>query len=95
MKLLASTKIKITKDENVENAPHLEIIEVVRVHCNIIKNDYQQDSRVSYIFVSNKLFGQLLNISPKNSTFLKTFYLQFLPIEVWFTDQSYKPLDTH
>ena len=62
MKLLGSTKNKITKDKNGENVPHLEIMEVVLVHCNIVKNDYQQDSRVLYKFVPNKSFGQLLDI---------------------------------
>ena len=57
-KLLGSTKNFITKDENGENVPHLEITEVVLVHCNIINNDYQHDSRVLYTFVLNKLFGQ-------------------------------------
>ena len=51
MKLLGSTKNKITKDKNGENVPHLEITEVVLVHCNMVDNDYQQDSRVLYTFV--------------------------------------------
>ena len=42
MKLLGSTKNKITKDKNGENVPHLEITEVILVHCNIVNNDYQQ-----------------------------------------------------
>ena len=46
MKLLGSTKNKITKDKIGENVPHLEITEVVLVHCNTVDNDYQQDSRV-------------------------------------------------
>ena len=58
VKLLGSTKSKITKDENGEIVPHLEITEVVLVHCNIINNDHQQGSRVLYIFVSNKSVGQ-------------------------------------
>ena len=62
MKLLRSTKIKITNDENGENVPHLELAEVVSVHCNIVNNDYQQDSKVLYIFVPNKSFAQLLDI---------------------------------
>ena len=41
MELLVSTKSKITKDKNNENVPHLEISEVVFVHCNIINNHYQ------------------------------------------------------
>ena len=45
MKLLGRTENKITKDKNRENVPHLEIIEVVLVHCNIVNNGYQQDSR--------------------------------------------------
>ena len=54
MKLLGNTKNKITKDKNGENVPHLGIIEVVLVHCNIVNNDYQQGSRVLYAFVPNK-----------------------------------------
>ena len=69
MKLFGSTKSKINKNENGKNVPHLEITEVVLVHCNIVNNDYQQDSRVLYIFVPNKSFGKLLDISPKNLYF--------------------------
>ena len=65
MKLLGSTKNKITKDENGENVPHLEITEVVLVHCNIVNNSYPQNSRVLYTIISNKFFVQLLDISPK------------------------------
>ena len=57
MKFLGSTENKITKDKNVENVRHLEITEVVLVHCNIVDNDYQQDSRVLYTFVRTKYFG--------------------------------------
>ena len=66
MKLFGSTKNKITKDKNGENVPYLEITEAVLVHCNIVNNDYQQDSRVLYTFVPNKPFGSLLEISPAN-----------------------------
>ena len=48
MTLLGSTKSKITKGENGENVPHLESAEVILVPCNIVNNDYQQDSRVLY-----------------------------------------------
>ena len=89
MKLLGSTKSKITKDENV---PYLEITEVVLMHCNVVNNSYQQNSKVMYTFVPNKLFGQLLDISPKNFIFLKAFDSEFPYIEVWFTDQSYNPV---
>ena len=53
MKLLGSTKSKITKDDNGKNVPHLEIAEVVLIHCSIVNNNYQQDSRVWYTFVPN------------------------------------------
>ena len=58
MKLLGSTKKKIAKDKNGENDPHLEITEVVLAHCNIVNNDYQQDSRELCTFVTNKPFLQ-------------------------------------
>ena len=93
MKLLGSTKNKIAKDENVENVPHLEITEVVLVHCNMVNNDYQQDSRVRYTFVPNKSFGSLLDISPFNRIFLKTFNSEYDEIVVWLTDQNSKPLE--
>ena len=53
--------------------PHLEITEVVLIHCNIVNNDYQQDSIVLYTFVPNKSLGQLLDISPKKSFTFKNF----------------------
>ena len=71
----------------------MEITEVVLVHCNIVNNNYQRNSRVLYTFVPNKSFGQLLNISPKNFIFLKTFDLELLYIEVWFTGQNSNPLE--
>ena len=76
MKLLGSTKNKITKDKNNENVPDLEITEVVLVHCGIVNNDYQ-DSRVLYTFVPNKPFDSLLEISPTNHIFLKTFNSEY------------------
>ena len=93
MKLLGSTKNKITKTKNDENVPHLEITEVVLVHCNIVKNDYQQDSRVLYAFVPNKLFGSLLEISPTNHIFLKTINSEYPNITVWLIDQNSYPLE--
>ena len=93
MNLLGSTENKITKDKNDENIQHLEITEVVLVHCSIINNDYLQDSRVLYTFVPNNPFGNLLEISPKNYVFLKTFNSEFQDIKIWFTDQSSQPLE--
>ena len=93
MKLLGSTENKITKDKNGENVSHLEITEVVLVHCNIVNNDYQQDSEVLYTFVPNKPFGSLLEISPTNHISLKTFNSEYIEIEVWFTDQNSYPLE--
>ena len=93
MKSLGSTENKITKDKNGENVPHLEIKEVVLVDSNIVKNDYQQDSRVLYTFVSNKPFCSLLEIFPSNHIFLKTFNSEYDKIEVWFTDQNSQPLE--
>ena len=71
MKLLGSTENKITKDKRGENVLHLKITEVVLVHCHIVNNDYQQDSRGLYMFVPNKPFASLLDISPTNHIFAK------------------------
>ena len=92
MKLLGSTTSKITKDENGENVPHSEIPEALLVHSNIVNNDYQHDSRVLYTFIPNTSFGQLLDISPKNFVFSKTFNPEFSYTEIWFTDQNSTPL---
>ena len=93
MKLLGSSKNKITKNKNGENVSHLEITEVILVHCNMVNNDYQQDLRVLYTLVPNKPFGSLLDISPTNHIFLKTFNSEYNEIEVWFTDQNSQPLE--
>ena len=93
MKLLGSTENKITKDKNWENVPHLERTEIVLVQCNIVNNDYQQDSRVFYTFVPNKPFDSILGISPTNHIFLKTFNSEYEETIVWFTDQNSQPLE--
>ena len=85
--------MKSLKTKNGENVPHPEITEVVLVYCNIADNDYQQDSRVLYTFVPNKPFGSLLEISPTNHIFLKTFNSEYDEIKVWFTDQNSQPLE--
>ena len=93
MKLLGSTESKITKDKNGEKVPHLEIVELVLVQCNLVNNDYQQDSRILYTFVPKKTFCSLLEISPTNQVFLKTFNSEFQEVKIWFTDQASKPLE--
>ena len=82
MKLLRSTERKITKDENGEKVPLLEIVELVLIHCNLANSNYQQNSRILYTFVPNKPFGSLLEISPPNHIFLKTFKSKFQEIKV-------------
>ena len=83
----------VTKDKNGENVSHLEIVELVLIHCNFVNNNYQQNSRILYTFVPNKPFGSLLEISPPNHIFLKTFNSEFQEIKVWFTDQNSRPLE--
>ena len=89
IKLLGSTESKVTKDKNSENVPHLEIFELVLIHCNLVNNNYQQNSKILYTFVPNKTFGSLLEISPPSHIFLKTFNSEFQEIKVWFTDRNY------
>ena len=63
MKLRGISKSK-KKDKNIENVSNLEILNVVLVHCNIVNTNYKRNSRISYAFVPNKLFGQLFSTSP-------------------------------
>ena len=71
MKLLGSTESKITKGKNGENVPHLEIVELVLIHCNLVNNNYQQNSRILHTFVPSKPFGSLLEILPPSHIFFK------------------------
>ena len=90
MKLLGSTKKDVDSDKNSENVPKLESVEVVLVHCNLVKNDYQHTSKVLFSFVPNKQFGQLINISPHSLTMMSRVNTEFSSVEVWFTDQASK-----
>ena len=93
MKLLESTKKVVDKNKNGENVLKLESVEVVLVHCNLVKNDYQHASKVLFSFASNKKFGKLLNISAHVFTMMNTINTEFSSVAVWFTDQSSKPLE--
>ena len=93
MELLESTENKITKEKYGENVLNVEITEVVLVHCDLVNNDYQQHSRVLYTFVPNKPFGSLLEISPTNHIFLKTFNSEYDEIKAWFTGQNNQSLE--
>ena len=88
MKLLGSTEKDVDSDKNSENIPKLESVQVVLVHCNLVKNYYQHLLKVLFRFVPNKQFGQLINISPNTLTMMNTVNTQ-----VWFTDQISKALE--
>ena len=88
MKLLRRTDFD--KEKYGENVPNLESVEVVLVHCNLVKNDYQHLSKVLFSFVPNKQFGQPINISPNTLTMMNTINTEFPHIEIWFTDQVSK-----
>ena len=86
MKLLGTTKSKITRNENGENVPNLEITEVILENCNIVNNNLQ-NSRVLYILAPNNSFGKLLDTSPKKVIILNIFNSE------WLTDKTSKPLE--
>ena len=92
MKLLGITKKDGDTDKNSENVPKLESIEVVSVHCNLVKNNYQHSSKALFSFVPNKQFGQLTNTSPNTLTMMNTVNTEYSFIEVWFTNQASKAL---
>ena len=86
IKLLGSAKKDVDKDKDGEIVPKLESVEVILVHCNLLKNYYQHP---------NKQFSQLINISPHSLTMMKTVNTEFSYVEVWFTDQASKELDVN
>ena len=85
MKLLGSVKKDVDKDKDGENVPKLESAEVVLVHCNLVKNDYQHTSKVVFMFVPNKQLEQLIYISPHSLPIMNTINTEFCFVEVWFT----------
>ena len=77
MKLLGIRKKYVDKDKNWETVPKLESVEVALVHCSLVKNDYQQASKVLFTFVPNNEFGQMINTSPHAFTMMNTVNSEF------------------
>ena len=93
MRLLGSLTDTIDGDKNSELVPKLESVDLVLVHCNLVNSSYQQASKVSFTFVPNKKYSQLITISLHSLIMLKTFNTEFSFIEIWFTDQDNRPLE--
>ena len=90
MRLLQIIKQDADKDKDGENVLILESVQLVLVHCNLIKNDYQQTLKVLLTFVPNKQFGQLINISPHSLMMMSRVNVVFFFVKVWFTDHVSK-----
>ena len=82
MQLLGSSKKVIDKNKDGEIVPRLETVEVVLVHCFLVNSNYQQASKVLFIFVPNKQFGQLITITPHSPTMFKTTTAEFSFIKI-------------
>ena len=93
MKLLRSSTDTIDGDKNSELVPKLESVDLVLVHCNLVNSSYQQSSKVLFMFVPVKKYGQLITVSPETLIMLKTINTEFSFIEIWFTDQDNRPLE--
>ena len=93
IQLLGSSKKVIESNKDGELVPRLETVQVVSAHCNSVNNSYQQASKVLFTFVQNKLFGQLITITPHSPIMLKRTNAEFSLIEIWFTDQNNRPLE--
>ena len=77
MKLLGSTKKDVDQSKDGENVPKLQSVEVVLMHCKVVKNNNEQASKVRFTFVPNKQFGQLISIAPHSLTMLNTINTEF------------------
>ena len=91
--LLGSTKKDADKGKGGENVPKLESVKNVLVHYNLVKNDYQNTSKVLFTSVLNKQFGRLINILSNSLTMMNTVKIKFSSVEIWFTDQVNKALE--
>ena len=81
-------------DQNGDLLPHIERVESVSVHCNLVNNKYQLESYLIYSFTPDKEFGHLLNIKPYFPYWRNARYnTDISEIQVWFTDQDNIPLD--
>ena len=94
MKSVGSAKKDVDKDKDGEDVTKVESVEVLLVHCNLVNNSYQKAPKVLFTFVPNKQFGHLITISPHILIILKTTSAEFQSIELWFTDQNNRPLET-
>ena len=94
MRLLGSAKKYVDKNKIGEMVPRLESVEVVLLHCNLVKNDYQHTSKVLFNFVSSKQLEQLITISTHSLTMMNRIHTEFSFVEFWFTDQTSKALET-
>ena len=93
IELLGSTKKDDDKDKGGQNIPKLEPVEIVLMHCNLVKNNYQYISKVLFTFVQDKEFGQLINISAHSLTMMNTVNTESSSVKVGFTDQNSKVLE--
>ena len=91
MKLLGDGPV-LDKDKNGDNVPELEQVHFVLVHCNVVQNDYLQNSKLLYTFAPDRSFGQLLVLEPKALIQSKTTDSVFDYIEIWITDQNNRAL---
>ena len=78
-----------TKNEEVVE----EVDEEVLVQCNLVDNNINRHSEVSYTFRPYKSHFYLLNVVPSNSVFLKAYTTEFDDIIIIFTDQNARPLE--
>ena len=90
-KLLADGPIS-NLDKNSQNIPELDQVDSALLHCNIVQNDYLQNSKLLYTFVPDKTFGKLLSIQPTVLIQSKTNDSIFDYTVIYFTDQNNNPL---
>ena len=90
LKLWRSAKKDVDQDKGGEDVPKLETVEVVLVHCNLVNTNYKQASKVLFIFVPNKQFGQVITTASHSLTIPNTTTTELLSTEVWFNDQNSK-----
>ena len=83
----------IDKTKNGEKVPSLGAVDVFSEHCNLVNNQYQQKSEISYIFTPNKSYAYFLDVEPSILVYLKAYNTDFDELIVTFTHQNGRLLE--
>ena len=82
-----------TTIKNFENPPRIENVEKIKVHCDLVHNQVQTDSRMLYSFTPKSGIARLESPKIYFPIWKTTRATKVDEIRVWLTNQLDEPLD--